>query len=186
MVLTVLVPSWQFALFAQLLIIVYLGDLLLTLLGLQVTVELQSPCSTLLLRSTGSSLAFPGYLAAWDGIGSSSSSSADSAADSAAAAGEVSEVEDDDVAALAGPKGSALSKVLQQLQEGQLVALTKVRDCQVFVAFVVTMSSCHHASACVRTTCNYLPLCACAAGVASAALHQVATSLHRGKHGEGA
>jgi hypothetical protein len=102
-------------------------------------VELLSPCSSLLLRSTGSSLAFPGYLAAWQGIGSSSSSSADSpAAAAAAAAGELSEVEDDDVAALAGPKGSALSKVLQQLQEGQLVALMKVRD-GVFFSYCVNV-----------------------------------------------
>jgi hypothetical protein len=123
------VPSLQNVYFEELLIIVCLHGCCCCLRGLQVTVELQSPCSTLLLRSTGSSLAFPGYLAAWNGIASSSSSSADSATDSAAAAGEASEVEDDDVAALAGPKGSALSRVLQQLQEGQLVALTKVCDC---------------------------------------------------------
>jgi hypothetical protein len=107
-----------------------------------VTVELQSPCSTLLLRSTGSSLAFPGYLAAWKGIGSSSSSADSAAAAGSAAAGDLSEVEDDDVAALAGPKGSALSRVLQQLQEGQLVALTKVQDCGVVVC-CCRLSMCH-------------------------------------------
>jgi hypothetical protein len=109
---------------------------------LQVTVELQSPCSSLLLRSTGSSLAFPGYLAAWQTIDSSSSSNGLAAAtaaedgsdNEAAAVGEFSDAEDvDDVAALVGSKGSALSRVLQQLQQGQQVALLKVCGCSCVV-----------------------------------------------------
>jgi hypothetical protein len=36
------------------------------------------------------------------------------------------QTDEDDVAALVGSTGSAVSRVLQQLQEGQLVALSKV------------------------------------------------------------
>lgn len=102
----------------------------------QIQAELQSPCELLLLRSTGSSLTFPGYQAAWaDQSGSSSSSSSE---------GSVSEsVREDDPESVRQEDGSGsvtdevtdkvtsgsgtVSEVLGRLVEGQQVPLRQVR-----------------------------------------------------------
>lgn len=103
---------------------------------LQVSAEFVSPCGRLLLRCSGSSLASPGWLAAWadwSKVPLSSSSAAAEAdtndsADAAAAAGDGVTTDDDDIMTLAGGKAgkAALSQLLQQLQEGQQVLLAGV------------------------------------------------------------
>lgn len=97
----------------------------------QVHAELQSPCATLLLRSSGSSLVFPGYQAAWAGLsGSSSSSSGDGDGDGGVRendAGSVTDSEED----VAGVPGGGLSGIIGKLVEGQQVSLDQVStDCK--------------------------------------------------------
>lgn len=107
-------------------------------LAAQVSAEFVSPCGTLLLRCTGSSLAAPGWLAAWaDWDRRAATAGADTDADTdageaAAAAGVSSTDEDDDITAAGGSGKAALSQVLQQLQEGQQVLLSRVLPGQHF------------------------------------------------------
>jgi hypothetical protein len=106
------------------------------LVSVQVSVEFMSPCGSLLLRCSGSSLSSPGWLAAWSDWTKAAAAptetdaeGADSAA-AAAAEGDLSSVEDgDDDLALGGGSSSsskaALSVLLRQLKEGQQVRLAK-------------------------------------------------------------
>lgn len=103
----------------------------------QVSVEFVSPCGSLLLRCAGSSLASPGWLAAW-----ADWSKATAATDTAAAAaGEAdgadlsgaddgAATDEDDLLTATGGSSkagkAALSQLLQQLQEGQQVLLAAV------------------------------------------------------------
>jgi len=98
---------------------------------LQVTVELVSPCNSLLLRCSGSSLAFPGYQGVWLSSGPS-----------AAEQPEIRELEADGVAgsdtedgagssdesgSSGSSSGSVISRLLSKLHIGQKVPLLQVR-----------------------------------------------------------
>lgn len=110
----------------------------------QVSVEFVSPCGSLLLRCAGSSLASPGWLAAWADW-SKATASTDTAAAAAAGEGEGGDLsgaddgaatDDDDLLAATGGSSkagkAALSQLLQQLQEGQQVLLAAVEPGQHF------------------------------------------------------
>jgi DNA topoisomerase-1 len=107
-----------------------------------VSVEFVSPCGSLLLRCAGSSLASPGWLAAWADW-SKATAATDAAAAAAAGEGEGGDdgaaTDDDDLLAVTGGGGAgskagkaALSQLLQQLQEGQQVLLAAVLPGQHF------------------------------------------------------
>lgn len=108
----------------------------------QVSVEFVSPCGTLLLRCSGSTLVAPGWLAAWSDwhkVGAGAAAGVDDDAsdggDSEGVTGASTDDEDDDLTAVVAGNGgkagssiskAALSQLLQQLQEGQRVLLDGV------------------------------------------------------------
>jgi DNA topoisomerase-1 len=110
---------------------------------LQVSVEFVSPCGSLLLRCSGSSLASPGWLAAWSDWNRITAVTDPADSEQTAAAGgatpgaedDSSVTDDDDVMAVAagGKAGkAALSQLLQRLSDGQQVLLTGVLPGQHF------------------------------------------------------
>lgn len=108
----------------------------------QVSVEFVSPCGSLLLRCAGSSLASPGWLAAWADWSKATASTDTAAAAGEGEGGDLSGADDgaatdDDLLAATGGGSSkagkaALSQLLQQLQEGQQVLLAAVEPGQHF------------------------------------------------------
>jgi DNA topoisomerase-1 len=117
-----------------------LGVVWLLLLLLQVSAEFVSPCNTLLLRCSGSTLVSPGWQAVWADW---SKVTAAAGPEAAAAAEEEEEGDRDTADAAAGTDGDSddvmtvgdkavLSQLLQQLQEGQQVLLAGVHPWQHF------------------------------------------------------
>jgi DNA topoisomerase-1 len=105
---------------------------------LQVSVEFVSPCGSLLLRCSGSTLVFPGWQAVWAdwskiaaAAGPEAAAAAEDEEQQEAAEAAAGTDDDADDVMTVGDK-AVLSRLLQELQEGQQVLLAGVHPWQHF------------------------------------------------------